>query len=73
MAKRWTNDLCVVMPVLEANGYKKVRCNGSHVIFVNASGRMLSIPKSIDRMLWRREVKAHHLVGGMQVIGKLKR
>ena len=69
---KWTNDLHVVIPVLKANGYKKNRSNGSHVIFVNANGEVISVPKSINRMLWRREVKKHDLIGGMSVIGKLK-
>ena len=68
----WTNDLRVAMPILKANGYYKNRSNGSHTIFVNANGDTISLPKSINVMLWRREVKSHNLVGGFEVIGKLK-
>lgn len=68
----WTNDLRVVMPVLKANGYCKGRTNGSHTIFVNTNGDTISLPKSINIMLWRREVKTHSLVGGFEVISKLK-
>lgn len=69
---KWTNDLHVVVPILKANGYEKNRNNGSHVIFVNENGEIISVPKSINRMLWRREVKKHDLIGGMSVIRKLK-
>ena len=68
----WTNDLRIVMPVLKANGYHKDRTNGSHTIFVNTNGEIISLPKSINVMLWRREVKTHNLVGGFNVIPKLK-
>lgn len=68
----WTNDLRVVMPILKANGYCKNRSNGSHTIFVNTNGDTISLPKSINVMLWRREVKRHNLTGGYNIIGKLK-
>ena len=68
----WTNDLRIVSPVLKANGYRKDRTNGSHTIFVNDKGDVISLPKSINIMLRRREVKAHNLVGGFEIISKLK-
>ena len=74
--RRWTNDTRIVKPVLEANGYFALNnghnCNGSHTKFVNANGEVISVPKSINRMLWQREVRKHSIVGGMTVIGKLK-
>ena len=66
----WTNDLRIVMPVLKENGYRKDRSSGSHTIFVNTSGDIISLPKSINVMLWRREVKAPNLVGGFEIISK---
>ena len=74
--RRWTNDTRIVKPVLEANGYFALNnghnCNGSHTKFVNENGEVISVPKSINRMLWQREVRKHNIVGGMTVIGKLK-
>lgn len=72
MCKRWTNDLRIVLPVMKANGYEPTRSRGSHTIFINTNGDTVSIPKSIDRMLWRREVRKHNITGGMAVIEKLK-
>lgn len=70
--RRWTNDTRIVLPIMEANGYEPARSSGSHTIFVNTNGDSISIPKSINRMLWQREVKKHNIVGGMTVVGKLK-
>ena len=74
--RRWTNDTWIVKPILEANGYFALNNghngNGSHTKFVNANGEVISVPKSINRMLWQREVRKHSIVGGMTVIGKLK-
>lgn len=72
MCKRWTNDLRIVLPVMKANGYEPTRSCGSHTVFANANGDTVNIPKSINRMLWRREVRKHNITGGMAVIGKLK-
>ena len=72
MCKRWTNDLRIVMPVMKANGYEPARSCGSHTVFENKNGDTISIPKSINRMLWRREVRKHNIVGGMAIIGKFK-
>lgn len=56
--RRWTNDTRIVKPILEANGYFALNnghnCNGSHTKFVNANGEVISVPKSINRMLWQR-------------------
>lgn len=77
MGKRnWTHDTRVVKPVLEANGYYAMNdgkyATGSHTKFVNEDGNSIIIPKSINRMVWRKEVKRNHLVGGMVILGKLK-
>lgn len=69
---RWTNDLRIVLPVMKKNGYEPTRSCGSHTVFVNGNGDIISIPKSINRMLWQKEVKRHNIDGGMSVIGKLK-
>lgn len=74
--RRWTNDLRVVKPVLEANGFY-AQNNGhidatSHTKFINADGNSISLPKSINRMLWRREVKRNNIQGGLKVLCKLK-
>lgn len=35
----------------------------SHTKFVNENGEVISVPKSINRMLWQREVRKHNIVG----------
>lgn len=75
-SRNWNHDERIVKPVLEANGYYAVNdgkyASGSHTKFVNGKGESVIITKKLNRMVWRKEVKRNHLVGGMAIVGKLK-
>lgn len=46
---------------LEKNGYRYDRSNGSHRIYVNANGEIISVPRSGNKMVLKREAKKHCL------------
>lgn len=71
MSKRWRDDIRIVNPVMEMNGYCVKRKNGSHYIYENEKGDVISLPKSLNRMLWLSECKRHSLKGGKDVLSKI--
>lgn len=71
MSKRWRDDIRIVNPVMEMNGYCVKRKNGSHYIYENSKGDVISLPKSLNRMLWLGECKRHSLKGGKDVLNKI--
>lgn len=71
MSKRWHSDIRVVNPVMEMNGYCVKRKNGSHYIYENEKGDVISLPKSLNRMLWLGECKRHSLKGDRDVLSKI--
>lgn len=71
MSKRWRDDIRIVNPVMEMNGYCVKRKNGSHYIYENENGDIISLPKSLNRMLWLGECKRHSLKGGKDVLSKI--
>lgn len=71
MSKRWRDDIRIVNPVMEMNGYCVKRKNGSHYIYENEKGDVISLPKSLNRMLWLGECKRHSLKGGRELLSKI--
>ena len=47
------------------------RKSGSHYIYENEKGDVISLPKSLNRMLWLGECKRHSLKGGKDVLSKI--
>ena len=46
---------------LERNGYKCNRINGSHYIFKNDEGKLISINKKPNRMVMQRLLRENHI------------
>ena len=47
--------------VLKKNGYVYSRHNGDHYIYVNESGRHISIPQKLECVIAKRLIKEHNL------------
>lgn len=47
---------------LKQNGYLLRRTNGSHLVFKNEAGQLISVNKDLNRMVERRLIKEFHLV-----------
>ena len=71
MSKKWRDDIRIVNPVMETNGYHIKRKSGSHYIYKNSKGDVISLPQSLNRMLWLGECKRHSLKGGKDVLSKI--
>lgn len=57
--KQWTSREFIRM--LKKNEYTYSRHNGDHAIYVNKSGRHISIPKKLVDVIARRLIKEHNL------------
>lgn len=47
--------------IVQKNGFKYNRSNGSHFIYVNEKGRHISIPKKLESVIARRLIKENNL------------
>ena len=47
--------------IVENNGFRYNRCNGSHSIYVNSKGSHISIPKNLECVIARRLIKENNL------------
>ena len=47
--------------VVEKNGFSYSRHNGDHYIYVNESGRHISIPQKLECVIAKRLIKEHNL------------
>lgn len=57
--KQW--KLREFLRVLEKNGYYYSRHNGDHHIYVNKSGRHISVPQRLVEVIARRLIKENNL------------
>lgn len=57
--RQWTSREFI--RVLKRNGYVYNRHNGDHAIYVNASGRHISIPQKLADVIARRLIKEYDL------------
>ena len=48
--------------LLTENGYEFSRCRGSHFIYKKES-MTISVPKNLNKMIGRRLIKEHNLIG----------
>ncbi len=48
--------------VLRQNGFHYVRSSGSHSIYMNSTGKHISIPLSMNMCIIRRLIKENNLV-----------
>lgn len=48
--------------IVESNGYRYSRSNGSHSIYVNEKGNHISIPRSMNMCITRRLIKENNLI-----------
>lgn len=64
LKKQWTKR--EIDKLLKENGYaiKKGRGKGTHRIYINSFGDIISIPKSRNRMIIKRLIKENNLVLG---------
>lgn len=46
---------------VRANGYEHVRTNGSHMIFQNAEGRIITVNLKLNKMVAKRLTKEYEL------------
>lgn len=46
--------------ILSNNGYKYVRCKGSHFIYQKAT-ETIAVPKNLNKMISRRLIKEYNL------------
>lgn len=59
---RKTKQLREIEPILSCNGYKLVRCKGSHFIYMNrTTHKIISVNKDLNKMVRRRIVKENKL------------
>lgn len=47
--------------LLNNNGFRYTRCNGSHSIYTNSSGKHISIPYRLECVIARRLIKENNL------------
>lgn len=59
---RKTKQLREIEPILSCNGYKLVRCKGSHFIYMNrTTHKIISVNKDLNKMVRRMIVKENKL------------
>lgn len=58
--KQWTCKSFIKL--VEANGFRYSRTNGSHQIYINNKGRHISIPLKIAAPIARRLIKENNLI-----------
>ena len=56
-----SNEFRKFTRMLTDNGYKRTRIRGSHYIFTNSEGNVISVPKDVNRMLKRRLIIENNL------------
>ena len=62
MSERLTKSLREFIPILNKNGFKLARTNGSHFVFVNrVTHRHISVNKDLNKMVRLRLIKENHL------------
>lgn len=62
MKYRKTKQLMEFEPILLRNGYKPVRCNGSHFIYVNRiSHRSMTVNKDLNKMVRAKLIRKYSL------------
>ena len=71
MSKRWRDNISIINQIMEKNGNYIKRKSGSHYIYENEKGDVISLPKSLNRMLWLGECKRHSLKGGKDMLSKI--
>lgn len=47
--------------LVERNGFRYNRCNGSHSIYMNNEGKHISVPKNLECVIARRLIKENKL------------
>lgn len=57
--KQWT--LKAFVKLVKDNGYSYKHCRGSHYIYINATGRHISIPRSLEAPIANRLIKEYNL------------
>lgn len=60
---RWNGSRRDFIAIVEANGYRCVRTNGSHSIFRNETGRIIPVNRNLNRMVVQRLIKEYGLEG----------
>ena len=60
MAQRISKEMRGFVPILENNGYRKVRSNGSHFIYSNGTSQ-ITVNKDLNEMVKRRLIKENNL------------
>lgn len=58
---RLTKQMREIDPILRRNGYKHIRSNGSHYIYVDNKGNTISVNKDLNKMVKARLIKEYHL------------
>ena len=62
MSKQYvTKEMKEFVPLLEKNGYREIRSNGSHFIYSNGHNT-ISVNKNLNRMVRKRLIKENNLV-----------
>lgn len=57
--KQWThNEFC---KMIERNGFRYNRTNGSHFLYTNQSGRHISVPYKLNSVIALRLIKENNL------------
>lgn len=63
MTYRKTKQLREFEPILLRNGFKFVRCKGSHFIYMNrTSHKTIAVNKDLNRMVRERLIKEYNLM-----------
>ncbi len=60
MAHRMTKEMREFVPVLERNGYFRIRCKGSHFTYSNGKNK-ITINKDLNQMVRQRLIKENNL------------
>lgn len=62
MAERLTKEMREFVPILYKNGYRRVRSNGSHFVYINrTTHKHITINKNLNRMVRERLIKENNL------------
>ena len=61
--RRLTKEMREFEPLLLRNGYKLVRCHGSHFVYMNRNThRIIPMNKDLNRMVRERLIKEYNLM-----------
>ena len=61
MCQRKTKQMREFVPILEHNGYREIRSNGSHFIYSNGTNQ-ITVNKDLNKMVRKRLIKENNLV-----------